>query len=406
MDFKDKKAVIIANDISEDSPRQKENIELVKSLGAEVISVLIQNIQRINPKYYFGSGKIEYFSNISKELKADFIVVCEDLSPRQLQNVKDEFDMLVIDRNQLILELFNQRATTAFGKLQVELATLSYMYPRLRGMRKDMDRQFGVVGMRGAGEQKLELDRRVLRKRIDKLKEDVKAAQVVLDTKSKMRTESSLPIVSLIGYSNTGKSTLLNRIIELSGADEDKRVYADDRLFATLDTHARRIELPHGGNIILTDTVGLISNLPHQLIDAFRSTLLEIKKADLLVQVLDISNKHLDVEIETTENLIKELGLGDKKIIKVYNKADKVVDKHIYADAYMVISAYNDGDVRSLLKAIELELYGEAVEDTKFFPYSEAKELSLFMENNQIISKKYSDEGTVVTYTKYLKRGL
>lgn len=406
MDFKDKKAVIIANDISEDSPRQKENIELVKSLGAEVISVLIQNIQRINPKYYFGSGKIEYFSNISKELKADFIVVCEDLSPRQLQNVKDEFDMLVIDRNQLILELFNQRATTAFGKLQVELATLSYMYPRLRGMRKDMDRQFGVMGMRGAGEQKLELDRRVLRKRIDKLKEDVKAAQVVLDTKSKMRADSSIPIVSLIGYSNTGKSTLLNRIIELSGADEDKRVYADDRLFATLDTHARRIELPHGGDIILTDTVGLISNLPHQLIDAFRSTLLEIKKADLLVQVLDISNKHLDVEIETTENLIKDLGLGDKKIIKVYNKADKVVDKHIYADADMVISAYNDGDVRSLLKAIELELYGEAMEDTKFFPYSEAKELSLFMENNQIISKKYSDEGTVVTYTKYLKRGL
>lgn len=406
MDFKDKKAVIIANDISEDSPRQKENIELVKSLGAEVISVLIQNIQRINPKYYFGSGKIEYFSNISKELKADFIVVCEDLSPRQLQNVKDEFDMLVIDRNQLILELFNQRATTAFGKLQVELATLSYMYPRLRGMRKDMDRQFGVMGMRGAGEQKLELDRRVLRKRIDKLKEDVKAAQVVLDTKSKMRSDSSIPIVSLIGYSNTGKSTLLNRIIELSGADEDKRVYADDRLFATLDTHARRIELPHGGDIILTDTVGLISDLPHQLIDAFRSTLLEIKKADLLVQVLDISNKHLDVEIETTENLIKDLGLGDKKIIKVYNKADKVVDKHIYADADMVISAYNDGDVRSLLKAIEIELYGEAVEDTKFFPYSEAKELSLFMENNQIISKKYSDEGTVVTYTKYLKRGL
>ena len=406
MDFKDKKAVIIANDISEDSPRQKENIELVKSLGAEVISVLIQNIQRINPKYYFGSGKIEYFSNISKELKADFIVVCEDLSPRQLQNVKDEFDMLVIDRNQLILELFNQRATTAFGKLQVELATLSYMFPRLRGMRKDMDRQFGVMGMRGAGEQKLELDRRVLRKRIDKLKEDVKAAQVVLDTKSKMRSDSSIPIVSLIGYSNTGKSTLLNRIIELSGADEDKRVYADDRLFATLDTHARRIELPHGGDIILTDTVGLISNLPHQLIDAFRSTLLEIKKADLLVQVLDISNKHLDVEVETTENLIKDLGLGDKKIIKVYNKADKVVDKHIYADADMVISAYNDGDVRSLLKAIEIELYGEAVEDTKFFPYSEAKELSLFMENNQIISKKYSDEGTVVTYTKYLKRGL
>ena len=406
MDFKDKKAIIIANDISEDSPRQKENIELVKSLGAEVISVLIQNIQRINPKYYFGSGKIEYFSNISNELKADFVVVCEDLSPRQLQNVKDDFDMLVIDRNQLILELFNQRATTAFGKLQVELATLSYMYPRLRGMRKDMDRQFGVMGMRGAGEQKLELDRRVLRKRIDKLKEDVKAAQVVLDTKSKMRTESSIPIVSLIGYSNTGKSTLLNRIIELSGADEEKRVYADDRLFATLDTHARRIELPHGGEIILTDTVGLISNLPHQLVDAFRSTLSEIKSADLLVQVLDISNKNLDVEIETTEELIKELGLGDKKIIKVYNKADKVTDKHIYADADMVISAYNDADVFSLLTAIELELYGEAVEETKFFPYSEAKELSLFMERNRIISKKYSDEGTEVTYIKYLKRGL
>lgn len=403
MDLKDKKAMIIARDESENTFRQRENTELIKSAGAEVVSVMTQNLDKINPRFYFGSGKIKYFSNVASELKVDFVVVCEDLSPAQLKNIKDEFDMLVIDRNQLILELFNQRATTAFGKLQVELATLLYMYPRLRGARHDMDRQFGVMGMRGAGEQKLELDRRVIRKRIDKLRADINSAQMVEDTKSKRRKESNIPIVSLIGYSNTGKSTLLNKIIDLSGKDDELKVYADDRLFATLDTHARKITLPEGNDVIITDTVGLISELPHQLIDAFRSTLSEIKDADLLLQVVDISNENLEVEIDTTSELIEELGLGDKQMIKVYNKADKVLNQHIYKDADLVISAHSDTDVLRVLKVIEKKLFGTCHIETKLFTYDKAKELSKFLDKENIVSQEYKDEGTLVTYKRYEK---
>lgn len=403
MDLKNKNAIIIARDESENTFRQKENIELIKSAGANVVSVLTQNLQKINPRFYFGSGKIKYFSNVASELKADFVVVCEDLSPAQLKNIKDEFDMLVIDRNQLILELFNQRATTAFGKLQVELATLLYMYPRLRGARHDMDRQFGVMGMRGAGEQKLELDRRVIRKRIDKLREEIKSAQMVEDTKSKRRKSSNIPIVSLIGYSNTGKSTLLNKIIDISGRDDDLKVYADDRLFATLDTHARKITLPEGNEVIITDTVGLISELPHQLIDAFRSTLSEIKDADLLLQVVDISNENLEVEIDTTNELIEELGLGDKEMIKVYNKADKVENRHVYKDADLVISARKDEDVLRVLRVIERKLFGNCHIETKLFTYDKQKELSVFLDRENVISQEYKDEGTLVTYRRYEK---
>lgn len=403
MDLNNKKAMIIARDVNENTFRQKENAELIKSSGAKVVSIMTQNLDKINPRYYFGSGKIKYFSNVANELKVDFVVVCEDLSPAQLKNIKDEFDMLVIDRNQLILELFNQRATTSFGKLQVELATLLYMYPRLRGARQDMDRQFGVLGMRGAGEQKLELDRRVIRRRIDKLRADIREAQIVEDTKSKRRKESSIPIVSLIGYSNTGKSTLLNNIIDISGRDKDLKVYADDRLFATLDTHARKITLPEGNEIIITDTVGLISELPHQLIDAFNSTLSEIKYSDLLLQVIDISNENLEVEIDTTNELIEELGLGDKDIIKVYNKSDKVKNQHVYRDADLVISAYNDKDVFKVLKLIEKKLFGVCHIEKKLFTYDMGRELSDFLDRENIVCQEYKEEGTLVTYKCYEK---
>lgn len=403
MDLRNKKAMIISLDENKDTFRQRENVELIKSSGASVAAVMTQNLDKINPKYFFGSGKIKYFSNVASELKVDFVVVCEDLSPAQLKNIKDEFDMLVIDRNQLILELFNQRATTSFGKLQVELATLLYMYPRLRGARRDMDRQFGVMGMRGAGEQKLELDRRVIRKRIDRLRESIKVAETVENTKSKRRKEASIPIVSLIGYSNTGKSTLLNKIIDISGREEELKVYADDRLFATLDTHARKIVLPGGNEVIITDTVGLISELPHQLIDAFKSTLSEIKDADLLLQVIDISNENLEVEIDTTNKLIEDLGLGDKQMIKVYNKADKLKEKHIYRDADLVISAHNDDDVLKVLNEIERKLFGICHIEKKLFTYDKAKELSAFLDRENIISQEYKDEGTLVTFKRYEK---
>lgn len=401
LDLKDKRAMIIAADSDPESPRQKENVELVNSSGAIPVLVEVQKLNKINSKTYFGSGKLEYFANVANEMNIDLVVVCEDLSPSQLENVKDIFDCAVIDRFGLILELFNERATTSFGKLQVKLATLLYMYPRLRGMRKDMDRQYGVVGMRGGGEQKLELDRRELRRRIDRIRAEIKAAKIVEDTKSKRRVESRLPIISLIGYSNTGKSTLLNKILEISEVDDSKKVYADDRLFATLDTHARKIKLPNGSEAIITDTVGLISNLPHQLIDAFTSTLSEIKKADLLVQVFDMSNKSLDMELSTTEELIEELGIGDKTVLKVYNKADKVENPHIYADADLVISAFNEDDVKKTLVAIEEKLFGRATTETKFFSFNEQKILSEFLDTHIVLKTEYVDDGTIVEYRNF-----
>ncbi len=399
--IKDENIMLIAIDDSEDSFLQKENRELIKSAGGNVVATGIQKNREIKPAMYFGTGKLEYFKNIASELNVNTIVVGHEISPSQLSNLVSFFDLAVMDRNMLILELFSQRAKTAFGKLQVELANKEYILPRLVGAGKNMDRQAGVHGMRGAGEQKLELDRRRLRASIDSLKIKLKEQRKVEEAKSKRRINSSIPIVSLVGYSNTGKSTILNKILEKCGRGEDAKVYADDRLFATLDTSAREIELPHGAKIILTDTVGLISNLPHQLVEAFSSTLDEIKYADLLLHVMDISNENLDVEIDTMNNLMEDLNLLDKDIIKVYNKIDKTEHLKFKDDGFMTISAFNDDDIDRLCLKIEEVLFGKVKKHKRHFDFKDQSLMDEYIRNNKVIEINYDEDGAEVIAFEY-----
>lgn len=393
--------MLIAIDFSDETFEQKENRELIKSAGGKVLATGIQKNREIKPAMYFGSGKLEYFKNICQELNIDTVVVGHEISPSQLSNLVDFFDLQVLDRNMLILELFSQRAKTSFGKLQVELANKEYMLPRLIGAGKNMDRQAGVTGMRGAGEQKLELDRRRLRASIDSLRRELANQVKVEETKAKRRKRSAIPIVSLVGYSNTGKSTILNRILELSGKENSAQVYADDRLFATLDTSAREVELPHGAKIILTDTVGLISHLPHQLVDAFSSTLDEIKYADLLVNVLDISNENLHIEEETMAKLLKDLNLGNKKILKVYNKIDKTDHGDFKEDGDLNISAFDDGDINKLLLKIEERLFGKIEKVNRKFSFDSQADMDEYIKSNKVLDINYDENGAEVVALEY-----
>lgn len=399
--IKDKNVMLVAIDFSDETFEQKENRELIKSAGGKVLATGIQKNREIKPAMYFGSGKLEYFKNICQELNIDTVVVGHEISPSQLSNLVDFFDLQVLDRNMLILELFSQRAKTSFGKLQVELANKEYMLPRLIGAGKNMDRQAGVVGMRGAGEQKLELDRRRLRASIDSLRRELADQVKVEETKAKRRKRSAIPIVSLVGYSNTGKSTILNRILDLSGKENSAQVYADDRLFATLDTSAREVELPHGAKIILTDTVGLISHLPHQLVDAFSSTLDEIKYADLLVNVLDISNENLHIEEETMAKLLKDLNLGNKKILKVYNKIDKTDHGDFKEDGDLNISAFDDGDINKLLLKIEERLFGKIEKVNRKFSFDSQADMDEYIKSNKVLDIIYDENGAEVVALEY-----
>ncbi|MDO5716805.1 MAG: GTPase HflX [Tissierellia bacterium] len=386
-----------------DSYRQREMESLISSAGGILLSTCHQNRKEIDPKTFFGKGKVEYFKQVAEELDAELVIVGEEVSPSQLNHLIDALERPVMDRNMVILELFSQRATTNFGKLQVELATKEYMYPRLAGARNNLDRQGGAGNLRGKGEQKLELDRRRLRKSIDRLKECIKKSAQVEDTKARSRRESKLPTVSFVGYSNTGKSTLLNRILEFTEANEQKKVYADDRLFATLDTHARFVTLPHGAKMILSDTVGLVRDLPHQLIDAFSSTLGEIESTDLLIEVVDLSNPYHDMERETTKQLLEELSLGDTPKITVYNKADRVPNIMPFDTQGIVMSAFHQEDIYKLLCTIEEVLFGPVQEEETFFTFEEGSEMNAYLQNHKLCTIHHDEDGVYVKAFGYAK---
>ncbi len=349
----------------------KELDELCYADGAEVIGQMTQNLEKFNPKYLIGKGKVKEIKEMAENLEADAIVFNDELTGIQLRNLEDTIKKKVVDRTNLILDIFALRASTYEGKLQVELAQLEYQLPRLLGI-KGWSRTGGGIGTRGPGEQIIETDRRRILREIDKIKEKLNKAKKTRDTTRSKRMNSKIPTVSLVGYTNAGKSTILNRIKE----DDSKEVFVKDMLFATLDPNSRKARLLSGREFIISDTVGFVSKLPTKLIEAFKSTLEEIKYSDLIVHVIDASSKDLEIAYDTTMNILQEIGIKDKKILTVFNKSDKIdlnsttIPLKIKSQK-IYISAKNDPDMNKLLKAIEENLPEQYIYTKLNFPYDD-----------------------------------
>ncbi len=335
--------------------------ELVIAAGGIVVSKLIQRRDTINPAYFIGKGKAGEIKNYCDELDITTVVFNDELSGAQLRNLEQIIDRKIVDRTNLILDIFANRATSKEGKLQVKLAQLKYRLPRLVGFRDYLSREGGGIGTRGGpGEQKLETDRRHILREINNIEEQLRGVEANRSIKRKRRIDSNLPIVALIGYTNSGgKSTLLNKLIKLNNEDNDiKSVYVKDMLFATLDTSLRRGKLSNGQSYLLTDTVGFVSKLPTHLIEAFKGTLEEVQYADVLLHVVDASNKDLDIQIKTTLNILKDLEVLDKPIITVFNKMDKVditnlIYENRYIDDKIFISAKEGTNLSELIELVQ-----------------------------------------------------
>ena len=399
MQIKDKKILVLSKIYNEEDVEIEELKELILTAEGNFCSFINQINDEINTATYFGKGKLEFIKNVASELGVECVQIAEDITPVQLSNLIDYLEVPVMDRTMLILEIFNMRATTHIAKLQVELAEKSYMYPRLKSLRDNYDREGGSGKTRGKGEQKLELDRRNYRDKVNELKRNLKELKKKEELKSKKRIASSIPLVAMIGYSNVGKSTILNKLIEHSNGDEKLKVYADDKLFATLEPSSRLIKLSTGKSFILSDTVGLISNLPHGLVEAFSSTLQVVKDADLILEIRDISNENLYRETETTNMVLDELKVIDNKRIIFYNKKDLIENN----SSVFAISALNDDDIKKLISIIEERLFGKLIKVTKKFVYEETKEM--FNYANDLIDSKiiYEDDFILVEGFVYEK---
>ncbi len=374
--------------------------ELVKAAEGVVITRVIQKVDKINAAHFIGKGKAEEIKNYCEELDITTVVFNDELSGAQLRNLEKMIDRKIVDRTNLILDIFANRATSSEGKLQVKLAQMKYRLPRLVGFRDYLSREGGGIGTRGPGEQKLETDRRHILKEIDNIENQLKEVEQIRGIKRKQREDSNLPIVALVGYTNAGKSTLLNRLIELSDEyDESKQVFVKDMLFATLDTSLRRAKLPNGQNFLLTDTVGFVSKLPTNLIEAFKGTLEEVKYADLLLHVVDTSNKDLNIQLSTTFKILKDLKVLDKPIITVFNKMDRVDIHDLEYNSELVgtnifISAKNGVNLDKLMNLVEENLPQQYKNVTVRIPYDKQSLLGYFMENYEVHGLEHKEDGT------------
>lgn len=385
--------VAVSTDSGVDAEESLDELEeLVKTAGAIVVGRVIQNLEHINNATYVGSGKVQELKDFIWENEADAIVCDDELSPAQYKNLEDELNVKVMDRTLIILDIFAGRAKSAEGKIQVELAQLRYRSTRLIGMR-NLSRQGGGIGTRGPGEKKLEVDRRLIRDRISQLKEQVRNMENHRQVTRSKRQDNPVPVVAIVGYTNAGKSTLLNTLTEANVLEEDK-------LFATLDPTTRNYRLPNGQEILLTDTVGFIRKLPHHLIDAFRSTLEEAKYSDIILHVVDCSNPAMDRNVHAVYETLENLDVKDKIIITVFNKQDKLVEKPILRDFkadYVVDAAVKKGiGIDDIHEAIEKALKSMRVLIERVFDYADAGKTGLIRKYGQLISEEYKEDGIYI----------
>lgn len=367
--------------------------ELVNTAGAVAVGRLVQNREAVHPGTYIGKGKIEELAQLLRETGAEGIVTDDELTPSQMKNLEDALSCNVMDRTMVILDIFAQHARTGEGKLQVELAQLRYRSTRLIGMGRAMSRLGGGIGTRGPGEKKLEEDRRRIRVRISQLQSELAEVKQHRDVQRQQRSRSAIPVVAIVGYTNAGKSTLLNYLTNAG-------VLSKDALFATLDPTTRNYRLPSGQEILFTDTVGFIRKLPHHLIEAFRSTLEESKYADMILHVVDSSNPAADTQMQVVYETLRKLEIGDRKVVTAFNKTDLLEDgrimKDMQAERTVRISAKTGDGIPELLDAItdilsENEIYVERV-----YGYDEAVKLQGIRKYGRLVSEEYAEDGIAV----------
>lgn len=378
--------------------------ELVEAAGGEVVDTIIQNKAKIEAPTYIGSGKVEEVKLAVEASGANMVVFNDELSGAQIRNLEGLIGVKVIDRTALILDIFAIRAQTKIAKLQVELAQLKYRLPRLIGYGGELSRTGGGIGTRGPGEQKLEMDRRRIQERVDEIRRQIKDAQKNRDVQRVQREKNDIPIVALVGYTNAGKSSIMNQMIRLSlEGEEHKEVFEKDMLFATLDTYSRRIILEDKKTLILVDTVGFVSKLPHSLIEAFKATLEEVVHADLLIHVADISNPHVQMQMDVTLNVLKELKADSIPMITAYNKMDLVNDVEASLAGGIPISARTGANFNALLERLKRELFKNVVHATFLIPYSEGSVLSYLCGTYTVDNMAYKEDGTEVSLEVALK---
>lgn len=374
--------------------------ELVKACQMLPIGSVVQNLKEINSAFYVGSGKLEEIKDKINELHPDLVVFNNELSPSQLKNLELKLDIQILDRTSIILNIFALRAKTNEAKMQVEISKLRYMLPRLSGLHLSLGRQGGGSGFsnKGSGEKQIELDRRIIEDRISKLNKELSEIETRRNIQRRKRSDSEIPLVSLVGYTNAGKSTLLNTLVDLSLSDESKKVYEEDMLFATLETSIRKIKNKDGKEFLLSDTVGFIRELPHMLIKAFRSTLDEVKNSDLLLHVVDFSNEEYEENIRVTNSTLKEIGADNIPVIYVFNKCDEVNDiKLPYVDGNKVyISAKNNIGINELINVISNNIFKEYVTCKMEIPFKRGDIVSYLKEKYDFISTQYTNDGTLI----------
>nr|WP_314277768.1 GTPase HflX [uncultured Peptostreptococcus sp.] len=370
--------------------------ELVKAAGAQVVGDLIQNKSSIDAATYMGSGKIEEIKAYADSLDATMVVFNDELSGAQIRNIEDIVGKKIIDRTSLILDIFAQRALSREGKLQVELAQLKYRLPRLYGMGGQMSRTGAGIGTRGPGEQKLEKDKRHILNRAANIRKELKEVVKIREIQRSQRTKNKVPIVALVGYTNAGKSTLLNEIIKTHpDYEKGKEVFVKDMLFATLDVTLRKALLPNKKEFLLVDTVGFVSKLPHDLVNAFKATLEEVTYADLILHVIDSTNTSSDLQKSTTESVLKDLKADDKQTITVYNKIDKL-DLDIYPrnqDDLVYLSAKKNINMDKLMDMIQNALDKDSYPVKLLLPYDKGHIFSNLSDKYHIDNFEYIDKG-------------
>lgn len=406
MEEKIEKALLVGLNITSTAKRtddiyinesMEELKELVKAAGAEVVGSLIQNRQSKDSAFYVGKGKVEEIKAYAESLEATMVVFNDELSGAHIRNIEDVVGIKIIDRTTLILDIFAQRALSKEGKLQVELAQLKYRLPRLYGMGGQMSRTGAGIGTRGPGEQKLEIDKRNILNKAADIRRELKEVKKNRETQRVQRLKSKIPIVALVGYTNAGKSTLLNEIIKThKDYEKEKEVMAKDMLFATLDVTLRKALLPNKKEFLVVDTVGFVSKLPHDLVEAFKATLEEVKYADLILHVIDATNSSYELQKNTTETVLKELGVENKKTILVYNKIDRL-ELNIYPkdnDDMIYISAKNGTNMDKLMDLIQNMIMENTYSVEMLIPYDKGHIFSKIKDKYNVEKFEYVENGT------------